>query len=264
MIIGGLVDVSSASQLDDTIPLFFSTEDIISVAFTTSSPVLEDDIDHAVHSSAHCDHLSEVHLNATVPVFTPTNEVFSVAMSTSTPVLGDSVDYAVHAGGNAHNVPPSEIQLDDAVPVFTQVEEVINGAPATSTPVSRDHDQHTDDYSSFDAGFDQHYVCLKLHRVNLLEEMICQFKDESILKHPLKFSFINERGADADGVSRDAYAAFWTEFLDSAAEGAEMRVPFLTPKWQEEEWKAVGRILAKGFLDQEYFPLRLAQHLPQH
>ncbi|XP_039663395.1 uncharacterized protein LOC120563342 [Perca fluviatilis] len=37
-----------------------------------------------------------------------------------------------------------------------------------------------------------------------------------------------------------------------------MRVPCLSPKWQEEEWKAVGRILAKGFLDQGYFPLRLA------
>ena len=42
---------------------------------------------------------------------------------------------------------------------------------------------------------------------------------------------------DADGVSRDAYAAFWTGFLDSAAEGAEMRVSSLPPKWQEEEWE---------------------------
>lgn len=56
-------------------------------------------------------------------------------------------------------------------------------------------------------------------------------------------------------MSRDAYAA---EFLDSAAELVEMRVPSLSPKWQEEEWKAVGRKLAKGFLDQGYFPLRLA------
>ncbi|KAL7404093.1 hypothetical protein ABVT39_009499 [Epinephelus coioides] len=107
----------------------------------------------------------------------------------------NDIDHAVHS--SAHCDPPSEIQLDDAIPVFTPVEEVINGAPSTSTPVSGDHDQHTD-YSSSDAGYDQHYVSLKLHRVNLLEEMICQFKDESILKYPLKFAFINERGADAD------------------------------------------------------------------
>ena len=37
-----------------------------------------------------------------------------------------------------------------------------------------------------------------------------------------------------------------------------MRVPSLSPKWQEEEWKGVGRILANGFLDQEYLSLRLA------
>lgn len=84
--------------------------------------------------------------------------------------------------------------------------------------MSGDHDQHTDNYSSVDAGYDQHYVSLRLHRVNLVEEMICQFKDKLILKYTLKFSFINERGADADGVARDAFVAFWTEFLDSAAE----------------------------------------------
>ena len=106
VITGGLLGVSSTSQLDDTIPLFFSTEDIISVAFTTSFPVLADDIRHTAHSSAHCDQLSDVQLNAAVPVFTPTNEVFSVALSTSTPVLGGCVGHAVHSGGNEHNDPP--------------------------------------------------------------------------------------------------------------------------------------------------------------
>lgn len=48
--------------------------------------------------------------------------------------------------------------------------------------------------------------------------MICQLKDKLILKYTLKFSFINERGVDADGVARDAYVAFWTEYMDSAAE----------------------------------------------
>ncbi|MEQ2166246.1 hypothetical protein GOODEAATRI_025924 [Goodea atripinnis] len=59
-----------------------------------------------------------------------------------------------------------------------------------------------------------------------------------------------------DAVARDVYAAFWTEFLDCAAEAAEMRSS-LSPKWQEEG-KAVGGILNKGFLDQGYFPLHLA------
>ncbi|GAA6091618.1 uncharacterized protein LOC113078290, partial [Tachysurus ichikawai] len=80
------------------------------------------------------------------------------------------------------------------------------------------------------------HVTVKLHRVNLLEELITQFKDEVIMSYSVKYSFIHEMGPDADGVSRDVYAAFWTEFLDCAAEGADVRVPSLSPKWQEEEW----------------------------
>ncbi len=95
--------------------------------------------------------------------------------------------------------------------------------------------------------------------MTLVDELIAQFKDEALMTYSVKYSFIDEMGADADGVSRDVYAAFWTEFLDCAAEGADVRVPSLSPKWQEEEWKSVGRILAKGLKDHGYFPFCLAQ-----
>lgn len=101
-------------------------------------------------------------------------------------------------------------------------------------------------------------VNIKVHRTNIMDDMITYFKDPTLLSCPLKFSFIDEIGADADGVSRDVYSAFWTEFLDRAAEGQEMRVPLLSPKWQEEEWRSIGRILVKGFQDHHYFPSRLA------
>ena len=38
-----------------------------------------------------------------------------------------------------------------------------------------------------------------------------------------------------------------------------MRVPSLSPKWQEEELRYVGRIMDKGLKDHGYFPSRLAQ-----
>ncbi|XP_063767224.1 uncharacterized protein LOC134883048 [Eleginops maclovinus] len=101
-------------------------------------------------------------------------------------------------------------------------------------------------------------ITLKLHRVNLLEEMIAQFKDSALLKHSLRYTYIDERGADLNGVSRDVYAAFWTQLLDHTAEGEDLRVPSLCPKWQEEEWKSIGRILLKGFQDHGYFPCRLS------
>lgn len=101
-------------------------------------------------------------------------------------------------------------------------------------------------------------ITVKLHRVNLLEEMIGQFKDEILLKHNLRYTYIDEKGADVDGISRDVYAAFWTELMDHTAEGEDLRVPSLCPKWQEEEWKSIGRILLKGFQDHGYFPCRLS------
>lgn len=46
--------------------------------------------------------------------------------------------------------------------------------------------------------------------------------------------------------------------MDRTAEGEELRVPSLSPKWQEEEWKSIGRILLKGFQDHGYYSCRLA------
>ena len=43
------------------------------------------------------------------------------------------------------------------------------------------------------------------------------------------------------------------------ADGEEGCVPCLNPKWQEEEWSAIGRILLKGYEDHKYFPLKLNQ-----
>lgn len=150
---------------------------------------------------------------------------------------------------------PFTRNMDDTIPVLFSADEVFSG-PSTSTSNLDGHVQGTGQISFLE--YQQHHTQIKLHRENLVDEMIGQFKNEAILSYHLKYSFFNEKGADADGLARDVYAAFWTGFLDCAAEGAEMRVPTLSPRWQEEEWKAVGRILAKGFTDQGYFPLRFA------
>lgn len=160
---------------------------------------------------------------------------------------------------------PLASQLDDTLlhePIlqFEGDELVItsNTLPSTSTVLITPDTATVHEASSSTASCDVVCVTIKLHRVNLLEEMISQFKDPVLLKHPLKYTYIDEKGADADGVSRDVYAAFWMEFLDHTAEGEDMRVPSLSPKWQEEEWKSIGRILLKGFQDHAYFPCRLA------
>ncbi|XP_061610704.1 uncharacterized protein LOC133468616 isoform X2 [Phyllopteryx taeniolatus] len=148
--------------------------------------------------------------------------------------------------------------LDDTLlhdPNLAIEDEQLNILTYTSTP----NDAETAFGRPPSPSFELLHVTVKLHRVTLLDELITQFKDEAVMTNSVKYSFIDEMGADADGVSRDVYAAFWTEFLDCAAEGADVRVPSLSPKWQEEEWKSVGRILAKGLNDHGYFPFRLAQ-----
>lgn len=99
---------------------------------------------------------------------------------------------------------------------------------------------------------------LSLHRVNVKEELIGMFKDPSIMTCSIKFSYINEQGIDNLGVSRDVYSSFWMEFFTSNAEGEAARVPALNPKWQAEEWTAIGRILLKGLTDANFYPVQFA------
>lgn len=169
---------------------------------------------------------------------------------------------------------PSETQLDDTLPVLPNINSPLTSAflhppddittpRHASTPLPDAFDAHrTHTAPVYDIENELDYeilsVQIQLHRVNLLDEMICQFKDPLILNYPLKYSLVNESGRDEDGVARDVYTGFWNDFLDRAAEGAELRIPALSPKWQEDEWRAVGRILVKGYMDQGYFPLRLA------
>ena len=87
-----------------------------------------------------------------------------------------------------------------------------------------------------------------LHRSSISEDMIVTFKCR----------FIDEAGADAQGVSREAYSAFWKEFFLKSTCGESERVPVIFPEYGMEEWKAVGRILLKGYADTGVYPIQLS------
>ena len=105
---------------------------------------------------------------------------------------------------------------------------------------------------------DTHRQCINLHRSNVTNEMITTFKDPDILHTPIKFRFINEAGVDTRGVSREAYSAFWKDFFLKSACGECERVPVICPEYGSDEWKAVGRILLKGFTDAGVYPIQLS------
>ncbi|XP_013390436.1 uncharacterized protein LOC106158870 [Lingula anatina] len=96
-----------------------------------------------------------------------------------------------------------------------------------------------------------------LHRSTIQQDMLSLFMEPTIIDMKLMVTFIGEKGADGQGLSRDAYCAFWKEFFTSAC-GEYERVPLLSPKYGQDEWKAVGRILLKGYIDCGVYPLQLS------
>lgn len=98
-----------------------------------------------------------------------------------------------------------------------------------------------------------------LHRSRIQDEILSLFMDPSIITMNIKIQFIDEKGSDAQGVSRDAYSAFWKEFFSTSACGEDERVPSIFPEYGQDEWQAVGRILLKGYTDCGIYPLQLSQ-----
>ena len=72
---------------------------------------------------------------------------------------------------------------------------------------------------------DDRKIQIILHRVNILNDMVTTFKNSDIMNVKISVTFVDEIGADADGVSRDAHAAFWDTFFMVCSEGQFEKVP---------------------------------------
>ncbi|XP_061576483.1 uncharacterized protein LOC133442491 [Cololabis saira] len=103
---------------------------------------------------------------------------------------------------------------------------------------------------------------LVLHHSNSFIEMIDAFSDPEILNKTLKVRRLLpdnsvEKGSGS-GVIRDVYSSFWAEFYERCTLGTTLKVPFLRHDFCAATWKAIGRILLKGFQDCKYLPIKLA------
>lgn len=98
---------------------------------------------------------------------------------------------------------------------------------------------------------------MKLRRVNIVDDLLNVFMEPKVLNVDLKIEFTNEKAVDSQGVSREAYSAFWEHFLEQC-EGEDERVPRLRPDYSEKEWQAVGRVWLKGYMDHNIIPIRLS------
>jgi hypothetical protein len=88
--------------------------------------------------------------------------------------------------------------------------------------------------------------------------MIVAFTDPEIIAAVLKIKFVGEMAVDDHGVSRDAYTAFWQSFCSVHTNGEGERIPVLCPDLGREEWYAIGRILVKGYIDHQLFPIQFS------
>ena len=102
------------------------------------------------------------------------------------------------------------------------------------------------------------YHVISIHRAKLQEEMVRIFMDPAIIEAKIRFRFVDEAGSDAQGLSREAYSAFWKNFMLTSSCGENERVPALFPDYGQGEWQSVGRILLKGYQESSIYPLELS------
>lgn len=104
---------------------------------------------------------------------------------------------------------------------------------------------------------------LKVHRVNIKNDMMNAFKDPSIVNCDLTIVIIDSRGNEEKGagvgVVRDALSLFWQEVYDSLFIGESERVPFIRHDYSRSEWEAIARVLVKGYLACQYLPVLMSK-----
>ena len=97
-----------------------------------------------------------------------------------------------------------------------------------------------------------------------MQDLLKEFLNPDIMNCQIKVIMVDfhrngEKGVDSGGIFRDTISNFWQEFYVSCCLGERGRVPFLRHNFQADEWKAVGRIIVRGYLDLGYFPVMLSQ-----
>ncbi|KAL4008656.1 hypothetical protein ACER0C_002508 [Sarotherodon galilaeus] len=105
-------------------------------------------------------------------------------------------------------------------------------------------------------------ITITIRHTDTLRDMITAFSDAEILRKTLNVKHIlpdnTEEPGTGSGILRDVLTCFWHEFYERCTLGATVKVPFIRHDFPAEKWKAVGRILLKGYEECQYFPNKLA------
>ena len=106
------------------------------------------------------------------------------------------------------------------------------------------------------------HITLVLRRGNILGDMINAFSTEAFLDKTVNVRMVLQNGspemAEGIGVFRDALSEFWSEFQKLCTTGEDLKVPYIRHDFSQEKWTAVARIIVKGFMAANYFPVSVA------
>ena len=110
---------------------------------------------------------------------------------------------------------------------------------------------------------EQKQQVIKIHRLNVKQDVIDAFKDPVIMDRDVTFVFIDSRGHEEKGsgigVVRDALSLFWKEVYDSLLIGEKERVPYIRHDYSRRDWEAVASVLLKGYRMCQYIPLLISK-----
>ncbi|XP_061757346.1 uncharacterized protein LOC133553306 isoform X2 [Nerophis ophidion] len=186
-----------------------------------------------------------------------------------TPVPSQDADQLLSDVSDSPLNPAIQQSLEDSEVKFGPIVGDDSDSQDTTLPWNP-HDLSSMQHSTFNDGpvsssclpaspdpFDKEILILKLRRVNIVDYVLNVFMEPKVLNARLRMEFTNEKAMDSDGVSREAYSAFWDHFLDQC-EGEDERVPRLRPDYSEKKWQALGRVWLKGYLDHKILPIRLS------
>ena len=106
---------------------------------------------------------------------------------------------------------------------------------------------------------------ISLHKGQIFKELLNFFSDNKITPNTkFQVDIILPNGKSEgenndEGNLRDVLSDFWEDFFNQCTEGNAVRVPCLIHEMTENHWTACAEILAFGYKEHGYLPLRLAQ-----
>ena len=182
----------------------------------------------------------------------------------------ETSDVVLVSSHSSNETSTAQLQVGDATVDFDvqSALEMSVDAEITFGPL-HDIDEDTDDTLIYE-GFliptsppnPEDVITIVIHHANTLHDMITAFSDAEILNKAVNVKRIlpdnTEEAGSGSGVMRDVLSCFWHEFYERCTLGTAVKVPFIRHDFPAETWKAIGRILLKGYQDCQYLPNKLA------